>query len=89
MIDLATCLLINSRPFIGAKQQLNRQNFAIDNGCTMENIYAAILGYLLGSIPFGLVLVKVFRKDDLRQIGSGNIGATNVLRGLAVSFLLR
>jgi glycerol-3-phosphate acyltransferase PlsY len=73
-------LLINSRPFIGAKQQLNRQNLAIDNGCTMENIYAAILGYLLGSIPFGLVLVKVFRKDDLRQIGSGNIGATNVLR---------
>ncbi|MEM1272241.1 MAG: glycerol-3-phosphate 1-O-acyltransferase PlsY [Pseudomonadota bacterium] len=40
----------------------------------------AILGYLLGSIPFGMVMSKLFGLGDLRQIGSGNIGATNVLR---------
>lgn len=38
------------------------------------------IGYLLGSIPFGMILARVFRLGDLRQIGSGNIGATNVLR---------
>ncbi|MGB3247310.1 MAG: glycerol-3-phosphate 1-O-acyltransferase PlsY [Sulfitobacter sp.] len=40
----------------------------------------AILGYLLGSIPFGMVLAKVMNLGNLREIGSGNIGATNVLR---------
>ncbi|MBV2359069.1 glycerol-3-phosphate 1-O-acyltransferase PlsY [Thalassococcus sp. CAU 1522] len=40
----------------------------------------AALGYLLGSIPFGMVLSRVFGLGDLRKIGSGNIGATNVLR---------
>ena len=43
-------------------------------------ILALALGYLLGSIPFGLVLTRMFGKGDLRKIGSGNIGATNVLR---------
>ena len=43
-------------------------------------IPAAILGYLLGSIPFGLVIARVLGLGDLRKIGSGNIGATNVLR---------
>ncbi|MEZ5777356.1 MAG: glycerol-3-phosphate 1-O-acyltransferase PlsY [Paracoccaceae bacterium] len=43
-------------------------------------ILAAILGYLLGSIPFGLVITRAFGLGDLRKIGSGNIGATNVLR---------
>jgi len=38
------------------------------------------LGYLLGSIPFGIVITKTFGLGDLRKIGSGNIGATNVLR---------
>lgn len=43
-------------------------------------IAALAFGYLCGSIPFGLLLTKVFGTADLRSIGSGNIGATNVLR---------
>ena len=43
-------------------------------------IASAVLGYLLGSIPFGLVIVKAAGLGDIRAIGSGNIGATNVLR---------
>ncbi len=39
-----------------------------------------VIGYLLGSIPFGMVLARVMNLGDLRQVGSGNIGATNVLR---------
>ncbi|WP_374528705.1 glycerol-3-phosphate 1-O-acyltransferase PlsY [Novosphingobium sp.] len=46
----------------------------------MESIYALALGYLLGSVPFGLILTQRFGAGDLRTIGSGNIGATNVLR---------
>ncbi len=56
-------------------------------------LVAALVAYLLGSIPFGYLLVRFFRKEDIRQKGSGNIGATNVMRsgskGLgAVTFLL-
>ena len=53
---------------------------------------ALAIGYLLGSIPFGMVLTRAFGAGDIRQIGSGNIGATNVLRtgrkGLAAGTLL-
>ncbi len=41
---------------------------------------AGLLGYLLGSVPFGIVMARAFGLGDLRRIGSGNIGATNVLR---------
>ena len=46
----------------------------------IEFLHIAIYSYILGSIPFGLVLTKIFLKKDIRNIGSGNIGATNVLR---------
>ena len=55
-------------------------------------ILAVVIGYLLGSIPFGLLLTRFAGTEDLRSIGSGNIGATNVLRtghkGLAAATLL-
>ena len=55
-------------------------------------IIVAVYSYLLGSIPFGLVLTKIFLKKDIREIGSGNIGTTNVLRtgkkSLAVTTLM-
>ena len=46
----------------------------------MEILIAAVLGYVCGSIPFGLILSKAAGLGDVRNIGSGNIGATNVLR---------
>ena len=45
-----------------------------------ELIYVGFYSYILGTIPFGLILTKIFLKKDIRKIGSGNIGATNALR---------
>src|SRR3954454_9643628 len=59
----------------------------------MTSLYliTALISYLLGSIPFGYLLVRIFRGQDIRQTGSGNIGATNVARsgarGLGVATL--
>ena len=46
----------------------------------MELITIGVISYLAGSIPFGLILTKIFLNKDIREIGSGNIGATNALR---------
>ncbi len=58
----------------------------------MDFVLAALLAYLVGSIPFGLLLAKAAGKGDIRQIGSGSTGATNVLRtgskGLAAAVLV-
>ena len=59
----------------------------------LESLWIVVFAYLLGSVPVGYLLVRIFRKQDIRTVGSGNIGATNVLRsggkGLgAATFLL-
>ena len=58
----------------------------------MDLLLVFIYSYLLGSIPFGLLIIKIFLKQDIRKVGSGNIGTTNVLRtgkkSLAIATLL-
>ena len=46
----------------------------------MDIFFIGLISYLMGSIPFGFVLTKIFLKKDIREIGSGNIGATNAIR---------
>ena len=46
----------------------------------MDIFSIAITSYLMGSIPFGFILTKIFLNKDIRKIGSGNIGATNALK---------
>jgi acyl phosphate:glycerol-3-phosphate acyltransferase len=46
----------------------------------LASLWVVVLAYLLGSVPVGYLLVRIFRKQDIRTVGSGNIGATNVLR---------
>jgi acyl phosphate:glycerol-3-phosphate acyltransferase len=64
----------------------------MDHLFSSYGLLALLTGYLLGSIPFGLLLTKAAGLGDVRSIGSGNIGATNVLRtghkGLAAATLL-
>src|SRR5215472_14587490 len=59
---------------------------------TILYILVGVIAYLLGSIPFGYLLVRIFRGQDIRQSGSGNIGATNVVRsgakGLGIATLV-
>jgi acyl phosphate:glycerol-3-phosphate acyltransferase len=54
----------------------------------MTIFLTAAFSYLLGSIPFGFILVRIFRRQDIRQTGSGNIGATNVARSSPLLGLL-
>ena len=46
----------------------------------MDTFLIGLISYIMGSIPFGFILTKIFLKKDIREIGSGNIGATNALR---------
>ena len=91
--DDAGCRAGRARIVSPKEPSLNRRRLeARMVGISYGGALALALGYCLGSIPFGLVLTKLFGAGDLRSIGSGNIGATNVLRtgrkGLAAATLL-
>lgn len=72
------------RPLCGVEQARSQVaplcRFATHYPMTREMLFAMALGYLFGSVPFGLLLTRIAGKGDVRSIGSGNIGATNVLR---------
>src|SRR6266852_3373717 len=73
-------------------KQRRRAAMPIDWSLVPEYAAAFVFGYLCGSIPFGILLTRLAGAPDLRAVGSGNIGATNVLRtgrkGLAAATLL-
>jgi glycerol-3-phosphate acyltransferase PlsY len=86
-------LLISTKPLSKAFHKVSPRSLAKLIEDDMNPWLLSIpLAYLLGSIPFGYLLVKIFRKQDIRATGSGNIGATNVVRsgakGLGIATLL-
>ncbi len=84
--------LYSSAASDGDKRQGRSLGYIVPAEMTTTVLWAALLGYAIGSIPFGLLLTRAAGMGDVRNIGSGNIGATNVLRtgnkGLAAATLL-
>ena len=82
------------------ESQLGADRFAVHASCarfrfeltvskpTCDFLITAAFSYLLGSIPFGYLLVRTFRGEDVRESGSGNIGATNVSQNFAIAWAL-
>ena len=62
----------------------------MENSAIFEKIISLILAYLIGAIPWAYILVKLFKKIDIREVGSGNVGATNAFRagGVVVGSLV-
>ena len=88
--------LYQSQPQKGGSKYTKLERFGLELAPNTSHdlrlyLIVAVVSYLLGSIPFGYLLVRIFRGEDIRQTGSGNIGATNVARsgakGLGIATL--
>jgi glycerol-3-phosphate acyltransferase PlsY len=80
-----------SRPVVGLRVRASESKNLLFQVFMAIYLIVAAIAYLLGSIPFGYILLRVFRGEDVRQYGSGNIGATNVARkapGLGIATLV-